>query len=146
MLAPLFYTLLLVAVTVYAYGRGHFDERLAATICVAGSVTTLALSKSGIDLYTGIEGSIFVIDILALAAFILLALRSNRFWPLWVAGFQLTSVFSHLLKAVHWSLIPQVYAVAERFWIYPIFLAIVVGTWRSERRWLGEDDQRTQPT
>ena len=145
MLAPLFYTLLLVAVTVYAYGRGHFDERLAATICVAGSLTTLALSKTGIDLYAGIEGSIFLIDVLALAAFILLALRSNRFWPLWVAGFQLTSVFSHLLKATHWSLIPQVYAAAERFWIYPIFLAIVVGTWRSRRRWRSEQPHRAQP-
>ncbi len=29
---------------------------------------------------------------------------------------------------------PQAYAAAARFWVYPIFLIIVVGTWRSYRR------------
>ena len=71
-----------------------------------------------------------------LLSFVLLALGSRRFWPLWVAGFQLTSVLSHFLKTLHWDMIPQVYAAAERFWIYPIFLAIVVGTWRNHKRWL----------
>ena len=56
------------------------------------------------------------------------------FWPLWLAGFQLTTVFSHLLKAVQLDLMPQAYAAAARFWAYPIFLIIVVGTWRSYRR------------
>jgi hypothetical protein len=38
-----------------------------------------------------------------------------------------------VLKAVHFSLVPQVYAAAERLWVYPIFLAIVVGTWRTQQ-------------
>ena len=42
--------------------------------------------------------------------------------------------FAHALKAIHFSLVPQVYAAAERLWVYPIFLAIVVGTWRTQQR------------
>ena len=39
-----------------------------------------------------------------------------------------------MLKAVQLDLMPQAYAAAARFWVYPIFLIIVVGTWRSYRR------------
>ncbi|MBA3666602.1 MAG: hypothetical protein H0W65_02620 [Sphingomonas sp.] len=110
------------------------DERLAALICLVGSVMTISWSGPA-HYYLDIESGILAVDILALLGFVGVALRSKRFWPLWVAGFQLTSVLSHFIKALHWSLIPQVYAAAERLWIYPILLAIVVGTWRSRRYW-----------
>ena len=132
------YWLLVFAVAAYAFGRGKLDERLAATICLVGSLATIVLSKSDLTYYRGVEAGILTVDVLALLAFVLVALRSNRFWPLWVAGFQLTSVLSHFLKVIHWDLLPQVYAAAERFWIYPIFLAIIAGTWRSHQRWRHE--------
>jgi cytochrome c-type biogenesis protein CcmH/NrfF len=37
---------------------------------------------------------------------------------------------------------PQAYAAAARFWVYPIFLIIVIGTWRSHRRRM---EERRQP-
>jgi len=134
MLSPLAYWLLLLAVTAYAFGRGRLDQRLAISICLVGSIATVLVGSPLEHYYSDIELGVFAVDILALLGFIYVAMRSKRFWPLWVAGFQLTSIFSHLLKALHWGMIPQVYAAAERFWIYPIFLAIVVGTWRSHKR------------
>ena len=145
MLNPLTYWLIMFVVVAYAYGRGKVDERLAASVCAIGSIATVLIRSPGSAYYANVETGVLTIDFLALAAFVLLALRSSRFWPLWVAGFQLTSVLAHFLKAVSWDMIPEVYAVAERFWIYPIFLAIVVGTWRSKRRWLPDDDRRAQP-
>jgi hypothetical protein len=62
-----------------------------------------------------------------------IALVSNRFWPLWAAGFQLTVSMSHMMKAIDFDLLPKVYAAAAIFWSYPILLVIVVGTWRSSR-------------
>ena len=50
-----------------------------------------------------------------LVGFTTIALRSDRFWPLWVAGLQLTTIIAHLLKAIQFELIPQVYAAAARF-------------------------------
>ena len=46
-----------------------------------------------------------------------------------------------MLKAVQLDLMPQAYAAAARFWVYPIFLIIVVGTWRSHRRRRSRDEQ-----
>jgi hypothetical protein len=69
-----------------------------------------------------------------LAAFVFVALRSDRFWPLWIAGLQLTMSISHLLKAIQPDLVPIAYAAAERFWSYPILAIIAVATWRSHQR------------
>jgi hypothetical protein len=62
------------------------------------------------------------------------ALRSSRFWPLWVAGLQLTTSVAHVLKAVNADLLPHAYAAAARFWSYPILLIIAIGIWRGQNR------------
>lgn len=134
MLSPSAYWVVLFVVVAYSFARGRLDERLAAGICIAGTFGTL-VARSVIDSdYQAIELGVFLIDSLVLGGFVAVALLSKRFWPLWVAGFQLVSTFAHALKVVHPGLIPSAYAVAERFWVYPIFLAIIVGTWRSHHR------------
>ena len=69
-----------------------------------------------------------------MAAFVALALFSKRFWPLWVAGLQLTASTAHVLKVFDAGLVPLAYAVAERFWGYPILLIIAVGACAQHRR------------
>lgn len=133
MLSPSAYWLVLLSVAIYAAVRGRFDERLAVAICVAGTVATLLARLATDSDYHMVETGVFVVDILALGGFVGIALVSKRFWPLWVAGFQLTSLMSHGLKLIHSDMVPRVYAAAERFWIYPIFLAIILGTYRSAR-------------
>ena len=143
MLPPIVFWLMLLAVNAYAFHRGKLDERLAALICFVGTLATVSVSTVGRNYaeYSNIEVGILLIDSLTLLGFVLLALRSRRFWPLWVAGLQLTSVFAHFLKAIRWELLPQVYAVAERFWVYPIFLIIVIGTWRGHQRLRRQEDE-----
>jgi hypothetical protein len=133
MLDPLSYWLLLTGVAAYALWRGRGDERAAALVCVVATAASVLVNSPLTRRFAGVETGVLVVDVLTLAAFIAIALRTKRFWPLWVAGFQLTSTFAHVLKAVHFSLVPQVYAAAERLWVYPIFLAIVVGTWRTQQ-------------
>ena len=82
---------------------------------------------------------------MTLGAFVLVALRSQRFWPLWVAGLQLTTSMSHMLKAVDAGLVPQAYAAAEKFWSYPILFILAIGTWRGHRR-LIEQRKRSPAT
>ncbi|MDQ3144200.1 MAG: hypothetical protein M3Q57_04895 [Pseudomonadota bacterium] len=134
MLTPLTYFIVLAAVSGYAFLRGRADERVAVAICIAATIATNLVVLPLHARYSGVETGILLIDVLTLAGFTLLALRSDRFWPLWVAGFQLTTVLSHLIKAIDFDLMPQAYAAAARFWVYPIFLIIVVGTWRAHRR------------
>jgi len=137
MLSPYIYHALLIAVCAYAFLAGRKDEQFAAAICLIATVATRLVLSPTASRYSGVEAGVFVVDLLVLAGFTAIALRSDRFWPLWVAGLQLTTIIAHMLKAAQFELIPQVYAVAARFWVYPIFLIIVVGTWRSHRRRAG---------
>lgn len=134
MLSPLAYLFILLAVCAYAFWQGRADERIVATICVTASIASLAVALPVSRSYSSVEAGILVVDIFALAGFTWVALRSERFWPLWLAGLQMTTVIAHALKAVQLDLMPQAYAAAARFWAYPIFMIIVVGTYRSARR------------
>jgi hypothetical protein len=138
MLNPITYHLLLIAVAAYAFLRGRREERLAAAICVFATIATRLVLSPTPERYSGVEIGVFLVDLLTLAGFIAIALRTDRFWPLWIAGLQLTTLLAHFLKLIDVGLLPHAYAAAGRFWVYPIFLIIVAGTWRSHRLTLHE--------
>ena len=134
MLSPLQYFVVLFAVCAYAFVRGRSDERTVATICVIASIASVAVISPLASRYSQVEAGVFIVDLATFAGFTFVALRSERFWPLWVAGLQLTTLMSHAFKLGRLDLMPQAYAAAARFWVYPIFVIIVIGTWRSYRR------------
>lgn len=130
---PFFWALLLVTCG-YALWRGRKYERLAAMTCIAATIVSVAARSPLQQRYLGIELGDLIVDTAVLIAFVAIALRSDRFWPLWVAGLQLTANLAHVLKAIDMSLLPKAYAAAERLWSYPILLIVFVGAWRSHRR------------
>jgi hypothetical protein len=137
-----FYFGLLALVVLIAWWRGRTDERLAACVCVVGTgLTALATPALG-DRYTGFETGIFLVDLLVLVAFLAIALRSDRFWPMWVAGLQLTGTAVHLLKLLQPDLMPFVVGAALAFWSYPILLLIGIGAWRTAMVQQWRDHQR----
>jgi hypothetical protein len=83
-----------------------------------------------------VEIGVFAVDVGTFLAFTWVALKSERFWPLWVAGLQLTTGLAHILKAMETDLFPIAYAAAGRLWSYPILLILAVGTWRSHKRYM----------
>jgi hypothetical protein len=130
----LIYAALLAAVSAYAFMRGRSDERIAAAVCVIASLVSVALLGPVRQRYSGVETGVLIVDLATLAAFTWLALKSERFWPLWISGLQLTTTMGHLLKAVDSNLIPLAYGAALRSWSYPILIIVAVGTWRGEHR------------
>ena len=143
MLPALFYWLLLLAITAYALWRGRSDERIVAGACLAASVITYAVLSPRIMRYSQVETGVLLVDLGVLAVFTMVALQSNRFWPLWVAGLQLTTSVAHFLKAVDADLLPHAYGAAARFWSYPILLIVAIGTWRCHHR--RSEDRDTNP-
>ena len=132
-MAPNFFRIALVLVALYAFLRGSRDERLVGLICVGGAIAThLVLSPLAIR-FASIEIPVMVVDLAVFGGFLMVALRSERFWPLWVAGLQLTTLMGHVLKAIDFSLLPRAYGAAMIFWAYPIILILAVGTWRAGR-------------
>ncbi|MGH6705303.1 MAG: hypothetical protein ACREB1_00640 [Sphingomicrobium sp.] len=118
----------------YALWRGRGDEKIAASVALLATIATQFAMPPPSLRYSGIQFSLVAIDIAVLAAFVAIALRSKRFWPLWVAGLQLTNSMSHLMKGIESDLIAQAYAAAAVFWSYPILLIIIAGTWRTHQR------------
>ena len=125
------FNLLLLTVVALTWWRGRFDERAAAIICVVGTFMTIFLVEGMDTRFRSVDLSIFLVDLLVLSGFVALALRSDRFWPMWVAGLQLTATSVHLLKIVNPDLMRFVYGAALAFWSYPILLLIAAGTLRT---------------
>ena len=128
-LVILFWLLLVVSCS-YALWRGRKYERIAAIVFIAATFLSFLTHSPFRIRYVGMEASDLVIDSAVLGAVLAIALASDRFWPLWVAGLQMVDSLSHVLKAVHADLLPQVYGAAERFWSYPILVILLVGAWR----------------
>lgn len=133
----IFWSLLLLTFG-YALWRGRGDEKIAAGVALLATIATQFVMPPPSLRYSGLQFDLVVIDLAVLAAFVAIALRSERFWPLWVAGLQLTNSMAHLMKGIESDLLPQAYAAAAVFWSYPILLTIIVGTWRTHQRSLRE--------
>jgi hypothetical protein len=118
----------------YALWQGRRDERVVAIACILATIATRFLVSPLSVRYSSIEAGLVVVDLAMLATFVAIALKSQRFWPLWVAGLQLTTSFSHLMKAIDWQLLPVAYGAAVALWSYPILIILAIGTWRSHQR------------
>ena len=130
MIRVILFDLLLFGSCGYALLKGTRDAQIVAAVALVANFASY-LVVSG---YGGIEVGVLGIDVLVLAAFTAVALKSDRFWPLWVAGLQLTTTFGHALRAIEDQMVPIAYAVSLRFWVYPIHIILIIAVWRSQRR------------
>jgi hypothetical protein len=139
----LIYHALLFGACGYAVIRGRTDARIVAGAFFIGNFATYALRSQLSGGYSSLETGVFAVDVLCLLAFTYAALISDRFWPLWVSGLQLTTSFGHVLKAIDSQLLPLAYAASLRFWGYPILIILAVGVWRHQRRLRRGQEART---
>lgn len=133
-MAPNLFRVLLILVALYTFVRGRRDERQVGIIFVVGVIATELVLPTPRVRFEGVETSLMVVDIGVFLGFTWVALRSERFWPLWIAGLQLTAIFGHVLKAIDIHLFARAYAAALVFWAYPMLLILAIGTWRGHRR------------
>lgn len=105
---------------------GASEERYTA-IGIALAVVASNIVTDGS--YTHTENGVLIVDVAVFCGLLVLALRSDRFWPMWAAAFQMVGTM------VHFASIPQAgnfawaYFVALIFWTYPVFIALAAGTW-----------------
>src|SRR5438045_4073553 len=125
LLRVLFYNSLLIGACGYAWTggrRAHDGSNLCA--CAGRQL------RAGNELrFSRLELGVLAVDLATAGVFVAVALRSERLWPLWVSGLQLTSSVTHLLKAVQPKLMPFAYAAAQAIWSYPILIILAVATW-----------------
>jgi hypothetical protein len=134
MTGPIFYWTFLGLCSVYILWKGGPPERVGIAIAIVASILSV-LSASAVSVrFQDVETGVFLIDLLTLFAFLLLALLADRFWPLWITGIHLIGVTAHTAKLLDPQVVPWVYASTQALWSYPILLAIVIGTARHRKR------------
>lgn len=113
-----------------AWRWGGLDERLAAG---AFMLATLASNIAGTTDYGHTETGMLTVDVLLFFGLLALALRSDRFWPMWAAAFQLVGTMFHFASMAETGDFAWAYYVALIFWSYPVALALGIGTWLEGR-------------
>ena len=128
------FLVLLIACCAYAFVRGGAPERIGMAVYAAGSVLTYVAVSAPPIRFKGVEVGVFIIDVCVLISFTVLALRANRFWPIWVSALQGLGVLGSLAMLLHPRVIPWAYAVVLSIWSYPILLLMATGTHFHQRR------------
>lgn len=128
--------LILAILIVLVLRYGGWPERCGAAIMAL----MFAVSPAYVELFAQsgrldrIDPGFFVIDIALFALMLGLALASDRWWPLWMAGAQLIAVLSHFVRLLENAYAPLAYALMMRApsWIELGILAI--GIWLASHR------------
>ncbi len=71
---------------------------------------------------------LFLVDLGCLIALAGLALKSNRYWPIWACGFQLVAVATHVGTMLVPDIVPKAYQAMQSFWAVPILMVMAIGT------------------
>lgn len=127
---PIIFTIVLFGGCGIAFWKGQASERLTAVVLLTGALISPLV---GMGQFAVPELGILAVDTLLLAFLLVLALVSDRFWPIWAAGFQIVGTLVHVARFVDIGIWPNAYATAEAFWAYPVLAALACGTWLEAR-------------
>lgn len=127
----IYYVALFITVAV-ALKRGGPLERWAAYTALIASVLTSVVTP--FPTWTHIEFNIFVIDLMVLLSFWLIALNTKRFWPYWITGWQLIAIFGHVQKFMFSEVLARPYSLLSVYIAYPIIILILYASGSSGRR------------
>ncbi|OYY68631.1 hypothetical protein [Sphingomonas sp. 28-63-12] len=127
------YLSILVVCCLYALVRGGAPERLGTAALLVAIVASRFAPASGPVRFQTIEYGIMAVDAALLAVILIIAVRAQRFWPMWMAAILLDTVLTHLLMLSP-KLIPWSYSVMNAAWSYPIPIILAIGAWRHRAR------------
>lgn len=129
-LRSLIWAATVIGVCVLALRRGGPDERQASGVMLAAWAVSMVVGRSG---YTQTEWGILAIDVTALVGFTVIALRSDRYWPLFAAGFHLLAILTHLARGVDDTVATWAYFTAQIMWGYLLAGSIGYGALTTPR-------------
>ena len=109
---------------------------------IFGAATALTAAGAMLDpTWASTSFAIFVVDTGCLLLLAFLAVKSNRFWPIWAVGFQLVAVATHVATLWIPDIVPKAYQAILSFWSIPILWVMVAGT-RKDRKYERDAAQR----
>lgn len=128
----LLFLIALAFVCVYALWKGGPDERRAAIVMILAWAASDMASHTDAH-WKALEIGVMAVDAATFLAFLGIAHRSRKFWPLWASAAQLVGTMTHLAVMSQGTVIVEVYATAQPFWAFPVMIAVLVGTINEHR-------------
>jgi hypothetical protein len=129
----LLFRLLLAGCCAYAAIAGGRSERTTAVIFLTGYLLTLLFEGPMLQRFAHFQWTLGAVDLAMWIAILPIALRSPRYWPLWIAAFQFLQMISHLTALAPGTL-RLAYAIAAQMWAYPMLIILAVATLRHRIR------------
>lgn len=129
LIAILFWVMTLSACG-YAAFLGGWEGKWTTALIVSATFGTF-ISEAVINLnWRQTNSLVFAVDLAMLVGMYVIAVKSRRWWPLWVAAFQLNSVAAHLATVLSPAFSAAVYNGFEGLWAFPGQILMVYGIWR----------------
>lgn len=123
---PILFWLLLLVCCGYAAAYGGRDGRWAAAMLVAASVLTVPATLLG-QSFGRTELALFAVDFALLCGLYMLMLKSRAYWPIWMVGFHLVAVVTHLSTMIVPEFGWKIYRMLETVWALPVLISMLVG-------------------
>lgn len=144
MIVALFFWGLLISCCGFAAAYGGRAGRQVSISYLVAVVATIPASLINPD-WSNPQHAVLAVDVLLLIALAWIALRSDRWFPIWFAGFHLVAVVSHLASLVAAGFVAEVYFIFQSVWTLPMLLTLVIGVARDRHAGLEEDAGDAQP-
>lgn len=116
-----------------AWQWGGWPERAAASVNLGAAILTWLIAPLKTVGFRHLEVPTMLVDLGVLAAFLWIALRSDRWWPMLLPVLLTPSLLAHLGRIVDANLLATGYAMAG-LTTYPIPLVIAAGIFGAHRR------------
>lgn len=117
----------------YAIVNGGRTGKAGSAIFIFATIFSSATAWMNPE-WVGTSLGLLAVDGACLLALAVLALTSNRHWPLWAMGFQTVAVATHLTTLTAPEIVPKSYQALLSFWAIPILWVMVAGT-RKDRQY-----------
>ncbi len=130
---PIIFNVALLLCVAYASILGGKTGRSGSLIFVAATILTITANRAS-PTWTDTSYGIFLVDFGCLIALAVVALKSDRFWPIWALGFQTGAVGTHIATIWMPEIVPRAYQALATLWSIPILWVMVAGT-RLDRRY-----------
>ena len=129
MIVALLFWGLLLACCGFASAYGGWAGRAVSLAYLLAVLATIPASLVDTD-WSDPQLAVLGVDAALLAALIWTALRSDRWFPVWFAGFHLVAVISHVASILAPGYAAKVYFIFQSIWTVPMLMTLVIGVAR----------------
>jgi hypothetical protein len=130
----LFNSFLLIGSVIAIFFGGSLERKFIGFLLFCSLSTVVFNAAFGRD---AARFAITSLDIAILVAAVSIALRHNRYWPLWFAGFHSITVLSDLVLPLFPSEYSAYFIAFSGFWALPAMLVMAAGIIQDHRAGIG---------